>query len=88
MLIPDTNKDMAVANLIYQILATDRTQASARVRTSLAGTQPTVGGCQTTWVTVLSSCEFGATTNVQNFMCEVFKTLIRMTRGISLSKKT
>lgn len=88
MLIPDTNKDMAVANPIYQILTTDRTQASARVRPSLVGIQPTIGGCQTTWVTVLSSCEFGAMTNVQNYMCEVFKTLIKMTRGISLSMKT
>lgn len=88
MLIPDTNKDMAVANLIYQILATGRTQASARVRPSLAGSQPTVGGCHTTGVTVLSSCAFGAMRNVQSFMCEVLKTLVKMTRGISLSMKT
>lgn len=43
MLIPDIHKDMDVANLVYQILTTDRTQATARVRTSLAGIWHDVG---------------------------------------------
>lgn len=49
MLIPDSHKDMDVANCVYQILTTDRTQATPRVRTSLAGIWHDVGDSQTTW---------------------------------------
>lgn len=78
MLIPDVSMDMDVANFIYQIFATDITHALAQMHTSQC------------WqlsnflvIPMLPSCEFGTTTNVQNFIFNIFKNRIKMTHGTS-----
>lgn len=83
MLIPDVSMDMDVANFIYQIFATDITHALAQRHTSQC------------WqlsnflvIPMLPSCEFGTTTNVQNFIFNIFKNRIKMTHGTSWSLKT
>lgn len=81
MLIPDVNVDVDVANFIYQVFATDITHALAQMHTCWRSSNFLV-------IPMLPSCEFGTTTNVQDFIFDTFKNLIKMTHGTLWSLKT